>query len=98
MERDAGAWCDGATACFRLPDQDQKLSAVRLVCGFLGSPEFRYEPGHERWELRLPRPDAARIEYRLELTHRDGHRETICDQGNPRRGRGGGGAAAGARG
>ncbi|WP_239162661.1 alpha/beta hydrolase [Paractinoplanes rishiriensis] len=85
----AGAWCDGAAAWFRLPDQDQKLSGVRLLCAFLGFPEFRYAAGERRWELRVPRPDAARIEYKLELTHRDGRRETICDQGNPRRAPGG---------
>ena len=89
MERVAGAWCDGDAACFRLPDQDQELAAVRLMCGFLGSPEFKYLPEHRRWELRLPRPEAARIEYKLELTHRDGRRETICDPGNPRRAPGG---------
>jgi enterochelin esterase family protein len=89
MERVAGAWCDGTAACFRLPDQDQKLSAVRLMCGFLGSPEFTYEAAQKRWDLRIPKPDAARIEYKLELTHRDGRRETICDQGNPRRAPGG---------
>ncbi|WP_433383011.1 alpha/beta hydrolase [Actinoplanes sp. CA-142083] len=89
MERVAGAWCDGVAACFRLPDQDQKLSGVRLVCGFLGFPEFTYAPEQKHWELRVPRPDAARIEYKLELTHRDGRRETICDEGNPRRAPGG---------
>jgi len=89
MERVAGAWCDGDAVCFRLPDQDQELAAVRLMCGFLGSPEFKYLPEHRRWELRLPRPEAARIEYKLELTHRDGRRETICDPGNPRRAPGG---------
>jgi len=58
MERVAGAWCDGDAACFRLPDQDQELAAVRLMCGFLGSPEFKYTPGHRRWELRL-RPNVT---------------------------------------
>jgi enterochelin esterase family protein len=72
-----------------LPDQEQELASVRLLCGILGSPEFKYAPEHRRWELRIPRPDAARIEYKLELTHRDGRRETICDQGNPRRAPGG---------
>src|SRR3954470_3782009 len=95
MERVAGAWCDGDTVCFRLPDQEQELSAVRLMCGFLGSPAFAYAPERRVWELRIPRPDAARIEYRLELTHRDGHRETICDQGNPRRAPGGYGGTPG---
>jgi enterochelin esterase-like enzyme len=89
MERVAGAWCDDTAACFRLPDHDQKLSAVRLICGFLGFPEFTYVQPERRWELRIPRPEAARIEYKLELTHRDGRRETICDQGNPRRAPGG---------
>jgi len=89
MERVAGAWCDGDAACFRLPDQDQGLAAVRLLCGFLGSPEFGYSPEAGRWELRIPRPAAARVEYKLELTHRDGRRETICDPGNPRRAPGG---------
>lgn len=89
MERVAGAWCDGSAACFRLPDQDQKLAGVRLICQFLGFPEFTYAPAERRWELRVPRPEAARIEYKLELTHRDGRRETICDQGNPRRAPGG---------
>jgi enterochelin esterase family protein len=82
---ETGAWCDDSAACFRLPDHDQKLSGVRLVCAILGFPEFAYAPEARRWELRVPRPDAARIEYRLELTHRDGRRETVCDQGNPRR-------------
>jgi enterochelin esterase-like enzyme len=89
MERVAGAWCDGATACFRLPDQDQKLAGVRLMCGILGSPPFAYLPADRRWELRVTRPDAARIEYKLELTHRDGRLETICDPHNPRRAPGG---------
>ncbi|MEU4237199.1 alpha/beta hydrolase-fold protein [Actinoplanes sp. NPDC026619] len=89
MERVAGAWCDGSAACFRLPDQDQKLAGVRLINQFLGFPEFTYASRERRWELRIPRPDAARIEYQLELTHRDGRRETICDDGNPRRAPGG---------
>jgi enterochelin esterase family protein len=89
MDRVGGAWCDGSAACFRLPDQDQKLTGVRLVSGVLGSPDFAYLPGERRWELRVPMPAADRIEYKLELIHRDGRRETICDQDNPRRAPGG---------
>lgn len=89
MERVAGAWCDGSAACFRLPDHDHKLASVRLICAFLGHPGFLFDPAERRWELRIARPDAARIEYKLELTHRDGRVETICDQGNPRRAPGG---------
>ena len=87
MEAAAGAWCDGSTVGFRLPDQDQKLTSVRLICGVLGSPDLAYAAGS--WGLRLPSPDAGRIEYRFELTHRDGRREAICDPGNPRRAPGG---------
>jgi enterochelin esterase-like enzyme len=89
MERVAGAWCDGSAACFRLPDPGRLLGGVRLACRILGDPEFGYRPAEGRWELRVPRPAAARIEYKLELTHRDGTRETICDPGNPRRAPGG---------
>nr|WP_296066573.1 alpha/beta hydrolase-fold protein [uncultured Actinoplanes sp.] len=89
MERVAGAWCEGSAVCFRLPDHDQKLASVRLVCAFLGSPAFTFDAAEGRWELRVARPPAARIEYKLELTRRDGRVETICDQGNPRRAPGG---------
>ncbi|GAA0530188.1 hypothetical protein GCM10010172_08650 [Paractinoplanes ferrugineus] len=89
MERVAGAWCDGSAVCFRFPDQNQQLASVRLICQFLGSPEFRYAPDRHGWDLRRPRPETARIEYKLELTHRDGRRETVCDPGNPRRAPGG---------
>ncbi len=89
MERVAGAWCDGSTAWWRLPDHEHKLAGVRLLCGFLGNPALGWQPGERRWELRVERPAAARIEYQLELTHADGRRETICDQGNPRRAPGG---------
>jgi enterochelin esterase-like enzyme len=87
MEAAAGAWCDGSTVGFRLPDQEQDLTSVRLLCGLLGSPDLVYSAGS--WGVRLPRPDAGRIEYRFELTHRDGRREVVCDPGNPRRAPGG---------
>jgi enterochelin esterase-like enzyme len=85
MEPVAGAWCDGFQALFRLSDHDQKLASVRLVCAVVGSPEYSFDPASRRWELRIARPDAARLEYKLELTHRDGRVETVCDPGNPRR-------------
>jgi enterochelin esterase-like enzyme len=85
----AGAHSDGTALCFRLPDDEHRLTGVRLDCGILDSPPFAYDAGSRAWRLRLPRPDADRIEYRLELTHRDGRRETVCDPGNPRRAPGG---------
>ncbi len=89
MERAAGAWCDGSMVSFRLPDPAHQLAGVRLRCGILGDPELVFQPGHGRWELRVPRPHAARLEYKLELTHAGGGQETICDPGNPRRAPGG---------
>jgi enterochelin esterase-like enzyme len=66
---------------FRVADPDARLGAVRL------SQEVRV-PGDRLgfarvdggWELRLPRPPVARMEYRLEL---DG--EQVCDPANPLR-------------
>jgi enterochelin esterase-like enzyme len=86
MEPSVGAWCGDATVLFRLSDHEQRLSSVRLDCSvFAGSPEFSYAAGSGSWELRLPRPAAHRIEYRLELVHRGGGREIVADPDNPRR-------------
>ncbi|MGX6605289.1 alpha/beta hydrolase [Micromonosporaceae bacterium Da 78-11] len=87
MEAATGAWCDGSTVYFRFPDHDQHLLGVRLLCGVLGSPDLQHESGV--WQLRVLCPDADRIEYKFELTGRDGGRETVCDPGNPRRAPGG---------
>ena len=37
------------------------------------------------WTLSLPRPEADRLEYLLELTHRDGRTELVPDPDNPLR-------------
>ena len=89
MERAAGSGCDGTTVSFRLPDPDQKHAAVRVLGGFLGDPALVLDPVGRRWELTIPRPAAARIEYKLETTDRAGHVEIICDPGNPLRAPGG---------
>ena len=86
MEPAVGAWCTGSAVCFRLHDHDQRLSSVRLRAAALpGAPDFTYDAGTRTWELRLPRPAAWRIEYKLELTHAGGGTETVCDPDNPRR-------------
>jgi enterochelin esterase family protein len=41
------------------------------------------------WELLLDRPAADRIEYKFELTHRDGRTEWVLDPDEPRRAPGG---------
>ena len=80
----AGAWCDTAEICFRLHDQDQRLASVRLQSA-IGAGDFHYLDATRTWELRLPRPPVSRIEYRLELVHRDGGSESVRDPDNPRR-------------
>src|SRR3954451_22202444 len=85
MERVAGAWCNGDTVCFRLADQRRRYTGVRLRCGILGDPALSYDEADRTWVLRAPRPAAARLEYKFELTHRDGRAETVCDPGNPTR-------------
>ena len=86
MEPSVGSWCDGSEVSFRLRDSEHRLSGVRLQCGVVpGAPEFSYDPGTHLWELRIPRPAAWRLEYKLDLAYRDGGHETVCDPDNPRR-------------
>ncbi len=70
---------------FRLPDPDRELAGVRLeVDWILGDidPEFSWADG--LWSLRIPRPDAWRLEYQLTL-RRHGDTSWTSDPGNPRR-------------
>ena len=56
---------------FRVPDAEHELDGVRLeVDWILGDidPEFRWADGG--WSLRIPRPDAWRLEYQLTLRRR----------------------------
>src|SRR5918998_45952 len=88
MEPAAGAWCDATELCFRVRDEDHRLSGVRLQQGVLprGTPtDFGYDPGLGAWELRLPRPAVQRLEYKLELRRPGGAIETVCDPDNPLR-------------
>lgn len=70
---------------FRFPDIEHELDGVRLeVDWILGDidPEFRWTNG--RWLLKIPRPDAWRLEYQLTLRRGEDH-QWIADPGNPRR-------------
>ena len=70
---------------FRFPDADHELDGVRLeVDWILGDidPEFSWADGE--WTLRIPRPDAWRLEYQLTLRRGD-HYQWTTDPGNPRR-------------
>ena len=66
----------------RIPDPDETYTAVRLSSD-LGGPPF--ERDDDEWVLELDLPDVLRLEYKLEVTHRDGGSEWICDPGNPKR-------------
>jgi enterochelin esterase-like enzyme len=73
---------------FRVDDPDRRLRAIRLVDDLskrLPRRSFVLRPGSNVWELHLPRPPVERMEYLLELEHRDGRRELVPDPGNPLR-------------
>ncbi|MBA3525230.1 MAG: hypothetical protein H0T85_11935, partial [Geodermatophilaceae bacterium] len=80
----AGPTADGVS--FALPDPDDALCGVRLVQDVrIPGDRLAFARHDGVWTLRLDRPDVDRMEYRLELTHRDGRTEEICDPGNPLR-------------
>jgi enterochelin esterase-like enzyme len=70
----------------RLADPDGRYAAVRL-CSDLPLPEGRraYARRNGEWRLELAPPPLARLEYQLEVVHRDGRSERLCDPGNPHR-------------
>jgi enterochelin esterase-like enzyme len=78
--------CQEKTLTFRLEDSNKALAGVRLAAHVdlprdrLG---FHYQNGE--WRLQLERPQLWRLEYLLELRHRDGRTELIQDPANPRR-------------
>jgi enterochelin esterase-like enzyme len=75
----------------RVDDPAGQLRAVRLVTELskrLPPRPFLRRPGALFWELRFPRPNVERLEYLLELEHRDGRIELVCDPANPLRAQG----------
>lgn len=69
------------------PDHRGALRAVALRHE-LRAPRrvaFARERPRDPWRLTLPRPDADRLEYLLELTRRAGSTEVVPDPGNPLR-------------
>jgi enterochelin esterase-like enzyme len=88
MEQAGGAWCDADALTFELPDPGRRLAGVRLY-QHVGIPgdrlAFTFDEVAGAWRLRLPRPNLWRLEYLLELRHRDGGVELICDPTNLRR-------------
>jgi enterochelin esterase-like enzyme len=70
----------------RLADPHERYAAVRL-CSDLPLSEGRraYARYDGEWRLRLATPPVARLEYQLEVVHRDGRSERLCDPANPHR-------------
>jgi enterochelin esterase-like enzyme len=70
----------------RLADPDARYAAVRL-CSDLALPDGAraYARLNGEWRLELPSPPVTRLEYQLEVVHRDGGTERLCDPGNPHR-------------
>lgn len=76
---------DGVT--FSLPDPDGTFDAVRLhqeIVRPRAGPEFE-RSSDGAWRVSIARPYADRMEYKVELGHRDGSTELICDPHNPKR-------------
>jgi enterochelin esterase-like enzyme len=83
----ASAWADGTTVTFRVPDPGSRLAGVRLsqdvrIPG--DQLDFCHVTETEAWQLSIGQPPVHRMEYLLELRHRDGGAETVTDPGNPR--------------
>jgi enterochelin esterase-like enzyme len=70
---------------FTLDDPKRSFVQVGLDCddALAGPRHFRRTASG--WTLALPRPDVARVEYRLVLTSRSGQTSVVCDPGNPER-------------
>ena len=66
-------------------DGRRPLAEVALAHELRRPRRVPFERNGRAWELRFPRPDADRMEYLLELTHRDGATELVLDPSNPLR-------------
>ena len=81
----AGATAGDVSMTFRLADSGGAVAGVRLrqEAPVPGS-ELDFRPAGEGWELVLPRPPVARLEYLLELRYADGDSKVVTDPANPR--------------
>jgi enterochelin esterase-like enzyme len=78
----------GELFSLRVEDAQGRYRAVRLVTELtkrLPPRPFFRRPGSTVWELDFPRPDVDRMEYLLEVEHRDGRMERVTDPSNPLR-------------
>ena len=86
MGHGGGAEWGGQALTFRFADPQRRLAGVRLW-QHAGMPGDRLEFSYRdpEWVLTVPAPDAWRLEYQLELRHKDGGVETVNDPANPER-------------
>lgn len=70
-------------AVFSFPDRRRTLERVELAHELRQPRRVPFERRGRRWELRLERPDADRMEYLLELERRGGAVEVVPDPTNP---------------
>jgi enterochelin esterase-like enzyme len=86
MADEAGPRWESGVLNFAYADPEHRLVGVRLV-QHAGMPpdrlDFAYADGV--WRLRAAPPAAWRLEYRIELRHKDGLVEVVCDPANPSR-------------
>jgi enterochelin esterase-like enzyme len=68
---------------FSVRDPRGSLVGVALAHELARPRRIPFERRDRRFELRLPRPPADRLEYLLELQHRNGRSEIVPDPGNP---------------
>ena len=70
----------------RLADPDGLYTSVRLCSDLRLSNGRRAYARHDaEWRLELAPPRVSRLEYELEVVHRDGGTERVRDPGNPHR-------------
>lgn len=82
-----GPHIDEQDIYLRFADADRRLARVALVQEIERprvGPEFNFDD-RSTWSLRWRRPPALRMEYRLNLVHKDGGAESVCDPANPLR-------------
>ncbi len=84
MGQSGGAWCTADELCFALPDPERRYTAVRLDQHVgIAAHRLAFTRADDGWRLTVPHPAVQRLEYRLELLHRDGRTEQVPDPGNP---------------
>src|SRR3954452_23747293 len=68
-----------------VPDGRRAFERVELAHELRQPRRTAFERRNRRWELTIPRPEADRMEYLLEVERRDGGTELLPDPTNPLR-------------